>query len=374
MTIRAKINLGAALALAVGVAVVMTACGSSGGGTETGSASASVSAEMNRLFKGVGYEKPDTPGPKPESKRVWVLSCNQGTTNCNLFANAAMEAGEALGWEMTLYDVKYDPSRAVQGVRQAIAAKADGIITYLADCGLFKQALSEARAAGVKTSTAESLECPEPLYDAVVSYSQGTYPEWLADWGAAQATTAIAGTDGEAKVIAVTASDIPTTKPYLGGVERRLAKCDACELYSVPITTADFGAGVQQKVGQALIEHPDANVILIPADALLTGGIEAALRASGRANDIFLALGEGDPAAMEALRDGTIQQGTGVGIPAGWEGWSAADNLNRVFAGDKPVDSGIGLQAFNAEHNLPPSGGYVPPIDYRAAYEQIWGR
>jgi ribose transport system substrate-binding protein len=303
-----------------------------------------------------------------------VLSCSQATTNCSVFADAAMAAGRALGWNMTLYDVKYDPSRAVQGVRQAIAAKADGIVTYLADCPAFQQALGLAHSAGVRTSTAESLQCTKPpMYDSIVSYAQGPYPAWLAAWGAAQAQTAIAGTHGNAHVIAVTASDVPTTVPYLAGVKSGIAKCAACDLYDLSITTADIGAGLQQKLGEALLKHPDANVVLIPADALLAGGVEAALRAAGRWNAMFLALGEGDPTVMADLRNGTIKDGIGVGIPEDWEAESAIDNLNRLFGGATPVSSGIGLQAFDATHNVPASGGYQAPIDFSAAYRKIWG-
>lgn len=373
MRIWTSIRRGAPIALAAACTVAVAACGgSSGGGGNGGSASAANGQQMAALFRGMGYATPSTPGPKPTHKRVWVLSCNQGTTNCSVFANAAMEAGRKLGWDMSLYDVRYDPSRAVQGVRQAIAAKADGIVTYLADCGTFEQALADARAAGVKTSTAESLDCATPHYDAVVSYAQGTYPRWLGEWGAAQSTTAIAGTGGDAKMISVTASDLPTTKPMLAGIERGLAACSSCKHYPIDITTADFGAGVQQKLGEALIKHPDANAVELPADALLTGGVEAALRAAGRWNDMFLALGEGDPAAMAGLRDGTIKHATGVGIPAEWEAYSAIDNLNRVFGGAKPVSSGIGLQAFDAHHNLSSSGGYRAPLDFKAAYEKLW--
>lgn len=353
-------------------------CGGDDDSTTTSSSTANTTpttaatqAALDSLIKGEGYENPPGGPAAQPGKSVWVLSCSEATTNCGVAAASAMEAGKALGWKMTLYDVKFDPARAVQGVRQAIAAKADGIVTYLSDCAPFKQALSDARKAGVKTSTAESLDCPTPLYDAIVSYTQGPFPDWNAKWAAAQATAAIAVTDGKAKVLVPYATDVPTSKSYFDAVKAELDKCADCETYPVEITTADFGAGVQQKVGQALVKHPDANAITLAADALLSGGVDAALRSSGKANDIALVLGEGDPAVMTGLRDGKIK-GTGIGIPEDWEGYSSIDNLNRLFAGEEPANSGIGLQAFDPDNNVPDSGGYAAPIDFRQAYEGTW--
>lgn len=378
MRTRARLTRPRAATLLVICAGLVAGCGddepttTSNGTTNTTAPTAELQADLDALFKGEGYENPPSGGPAGQAdKNVWVLSCSEATTNCSVAAGAAMEAGEALGWDMTLYDVKFDPARGVQGVRQAIADKADGIVTYLSDCAPFKQALSEAREASVKTSTAESLDCPTPLYDAIVSYSQGPFTEWLAQWGEAQATATIAATDGKAKVLVPYATDVPTSKLYYEGVKAGLDRCSDCETYPVEITTADFGAGVQQKVGQELVKRPDANAIVLAADALLSGGVDGALRSSGRAEDIALILGEGDPAVMSALRGGKIE-GTGIGIPEDWEGYSSIDNLNRLFGGQEPANSGIGLQAFDADHNVPPEGGYMAPIDFRQAYKDAW--
>jgi len=54
------------------------------------------------------------------------------------------------------------------------------------------------------------------------------------------------------------------------------------------------------------------------------------------------------------------------------EAWSAIDALNRLFQGATPVSSGIGVQIYDAEHNLPASGPYVSPIDYQSVYRAAW--
>ena len=135
---------------------------------------------------------------------------------------------------------------------------------------------------------------------------------------------------------------------------------------------ADLGSPLQQKVQEALVQHPDANAIAFPADAMLSAGIEAGLRGAGRYDDIFIGLGEGDPAVMDKIRNGTLE-GAGVGVATDWEAYAAMNNLNRLFQGEEPVSSGIGLQAFDQDNNIPPSGIYKPPIDFRPAYLSAWG-
>ena len=47
--------------------------------------------------------------------------------------------------------------------------------------------------------------------------------------------------------------------------------------------------------------------------------------------------------------------------------------MNSVFLGQKPVDSGIGWTMVDAEHGLPASGEFVPPVDFKAEYQKAWG-
>jgi ribose transport system substrate-binding protein len=363
--------------LAIGLAA--TGCGGSNSGS-SGSTSSGTTAKagpttaMAQLLRGSGYTAPPTTGPKPQrGKTVWVLSCGQSVTNCSVAADAMVATGRRLGWKMNLVDTQFDPSKAAAAVRQAIAAKADGILTYIMDCPTVKNPLAQARAAGIKLVSAESLECQKPLYDSVVTYGQGPFEKWVYDYGAAQAQTIISGTNGHANVIGLEANDNPTGVAVYDGFEHGMKSCSGCKYTTVTFTNADVGPPLQQKVQQALVQHPDANSIVVPADAYFGLGALPALRSTGRLNKVFVGLGEGDPTVMAAIRKGTITKAAGVGIPEEWEAYAAVDNLNRIFAGGKPVASGIGLQAFTTEDNVSPSGPFRPTIDYKKAYRQSWG-
>lgn len=75
---------------------------------------------------------------------------------------------------------------------------------------------------------------------------------------------------------------------------------------------------------------------------------------------------------MDLVRSGKGRY-FGVGFSNVWEGWAAIDGLNRLLNGQKPANSGMGVQLYDADHNTPASGGYVPPVDFHAAYRASWG-
>jgi ribose transport system substrate-binding protein len=120
--------------------------------------------------------------------------------------------------------------------------------------------------------------------------------------------------------------------------------------------------------------NPDANAFVAGYDALLTSGPSQALKASGRADEMAIMGGEGSVGGIELIYNGASD--AGVGIPPGWEGYAAVDALIRLFAGRDPgeANSGIGIQVYDRDHNLPPEGEpYASPIDYAEAYRGIWG-
>lgn len=363
----------------VALALGASACGGDGGessGVGDGTVPEEVQAELEALLAAGSYGEPPSSGPEPQAdKKIWVLSCLEAVETCSVPAHATVEAAKALGWDVTLYDTRSEPARIAESVRQAIAAGADGVTLWGLDCEqIGPQPLRELREAGVKVSAAESQDCDPPLFDAVVSYAEGSYPEWFRAFGAAQATALIAATGGKAKVIVF---DGPIEALSLGlprdGFKEKLASCAECEIVeTVKFTVPDLGSGLEQKAQQALVKHPEANAVYVSSDSTLAAGVTPALRASGRASDVYVAAAEGQSSTMAELREGTFRA-VGVGGAHEWEAYQTIDNLTRLFAGEQPVSSGIGLQVYDNEHNVPADGGYRPPVDFKAVYRKAWG-
>jgi len=376
--------------IAVGLlaSLALAACGgSSTGSTSSPSGQASalsgsalrdlkqVQARVAALYKGIDIKSPPTTSPPPaKGKNVWVLSCSQAVDDCSRTAAAQVQAARAMGWHVTLFDTKFEPALMAQGFQQAIAAHANGILTYGLDCDLVRSSLLAARQAGVLTVGAELGPCKQPLYNWIDTYSVGNVDRFENAVGAGQADLMIAHTHGQAKIIELREIDSPIVLAITAGFEHEIkAKCPDCKILTViPVTAADIGPPLQQKVQQALVQYPQANAMNIPFDGLYEGGAGPALLASGRSHKVFVSLGEGEAPVMAALRSGQID-GAGIARPNEWDGYGTVDALNRLFNHQQPVSTGIGLQAYDATHNIPSSGQYKAPVDFQSIYMKAWG-
>jgi ribose transport system substrate-binding protein len=369
---------------AILAALVLAACGSSNsGGTDEKASSGDVARyqqQLDALYKGT-YEAPSGgPVTPAKGKNVWIISTGQEIETAQNAAAAMEEAGKTLGWEVNLFDGKFESSRQLSGIEQALADKADGIVLLYVDCAPVKAGIQQARDAGVAVVGIESKDCEPGLESHVVKYAgDEDFATWVAHgFGGTQAKWVIAKTKGQAKTIVTVESDLYTTAvTYDPGITDEFAKCKTCEIVdTIEFTGPEFGPPLQQKIEQSLNKHPEANSFIAAYDAVLTGGGgAAALRASGRLDEIESMGGEGSKPGIELIYN---QAGMDAcsGIPTAWEGYGAIMGLTRIFAGQDPEkgNSGIGSQACDIDHNLPPKGeSYQAPIDFVAEYHKLWG-
>lgn len=391
------------LLAALPVALLVVGCGSGGSGanssgTSTASAiDAPTRAAIDAAYQG-SFHAPPATSPRPRrGLNIWFIPA-AATIYPFTEKNGINDVAKALGWHVTLFDGKFSPDTQVTGLRQAIAAKADGIILYLIDCATVKSALQAVNRAGIPVVAAESYDCNQPkpgqpvqageraLFQAQATYVDPKHPDtplgfadWIKDvWGYQQGLGVIAGTNGNAKIVDVRETDSAATLVADDGARRAVKEhCPHCSYVdTVEITGADYGSPVQQKVASALAQFPNANAVIAPTDASMIN-ISAAVRESGRAKSIWAQSAEGGEPVMTIIRNGGPVN-SAVGFSVQWEVWSLFDALNRLTNGEKP--NGIGFPSGNSQqlvdktHNLPPAGmRYQPPIDFQAAYLKAWG-
>lgn len=237
-----------------------------------------------------------------------------------------------------------------------------------------KNGLELAKKANVPVVAIESKDCEgDPLFSHVVTYGDDgeSFTDFFKKWGRAQGVYAIKESNFAATTAVVDETDLFVSSVTRSGIEDAFKDCADCKIKRLPITIADVGPQIQQKVSQFIIKNPDINSIIVPYDALLTLGGAAALQSTGR--DFVIVGGEGSQAGISSIRQGKID--ACVGIPTRWEGFAASDALARMFADLDPTEasSGIGIQICDKDNNLPSGdSGYVPPIDYEKAYDSIW--
>ena len=363
------------------VAASMAACSTNESSPSEGTDLADVDAEyqetLDQLYEGT-YQEPNSPvtAEPATGKSIWVIPPGLNGEVYAEVADGVEEAGEKLGWDVTVFDAKFSPTTMLSGVQQALAAGADGIITYAVDCPTIENGLKQAEEAGVPTINIAGGECETPGFAYTVAYpGYENYEDYIRAFGEAQATYAIAMSNGEANVIMASQTDLEATRLQTEGMKDALAECSGCELAGeVEFVGADFGPALQSKISQALLKYPDADVFLAPYDAILTTGGAQALRSSGRLTTTLVVGGEGSVDGTEMIRTDSGMDAC-LGYDAAMEAYGGVNYLVILFDGGDPseVDNGVGWQACDQEHNLPAEGdNYESPIEFRAAYDRLW--
>lgn len=375
-------------------ALLLSACDPSGtatpagpapsGQAQAGSGDATVDAAVAAHYKGTLRSPDTTARPAAKKKKIVVISIGQASLSSSVPAAAAVEAAKAMGWDSTIYDAQLNPANAVGLVRQAVNSGADGIVMVAVDCPQAKSPLEEAKAKGIKVVPIYAYDCSDPifggkdpsLFSAGVNYGPaaakdiGKYTE---DAGAAQADAVIYATHGKAKVITFNDPEVVVLRYTNKGFLDRLATCAGCSVVGkVDFVGTELGPPLQQKVTTALLQHPEANVVKSPFTAASLLGISPAVVQSGRASDLYVMGGEGFLPELDLLRSNHGVSAVNV-TPSDWTGWAAIDSINSLFAGQAPVDSGLGQILLDKQHNLPASGPYVPAIDFKSIYKKAWG-
>jgi ribose transport system substrate-binding protein len=370
-------------ALAAAALVVVAMAGCSKVESDTGAAAPEV--ETSTLDAGYAgdFEPPPSEGPAAQQgKNVWYISCGQAYVACANSATWFQEAGQALGWDVTVIDGKADPSTAANAIKQGVAAGVDGIALFTFDCPGIKSSLLEARAADIPVVNFGSLDCDdpgfgegEPLFAASLNVRGSDNPaDYWSDWGKWRAQYAVAALGGEpGGIINIHETSQRGHQYQQEGFEATVKELcrEDCELIDTPFTFAQVPTRSSEIFKAAIARNPDAKVVCFEPDALMGLGLGTVFEQSGRS--LVRVGGEALPPNLEAIRQGKQDQSTF--IPYNWYMWGLADTLNRIFAGeaDNLPSQGGGFMYVDKDHNLPTGDEVELPIDFRAAYQELWG-
>jgi ribose transport system substrate-binding protein len=381
------------IAAVVAVCGAVAACGSSSsdssstaaatsgsGASSTSSAVTKAQATVAALYKGTDRPLP-TSGPKAQTgKKVWVISCYEGAVGCSVPAQGFVAASAHLGWKTTVVDAKLDPSTATQEIKSAVAAQANAIVVDGFPCSWAPGALASAKAAGVKLYGLLSFDCPgKPLYNGQLLFGKETYEQYLEDQvGAGIAAYIIDKTDGKGNILSMQYNDGGAVNAIGQGIENAIKhNCPGCTFSSFAVTGQNIVQNqLQSLTASALTRDPKANVVTSPIDsAILLGMGSAVTQAEAGGRHILLTGVEGFAPNLKLIAAGGPDN-FAIGSAALWEGWAAADGLNRVFAGAPQVDPGIGLEAIDKTHPSPSGLGNYNGNKRSQGYEQnyikIW--
>lgn len=378
----------AGLAAALAVITVLAGCASDSGGNDSGGDAAAgdavseeATSQLEALYGTGTYQEPATDGPAgQEGHKIALVIAGVQTPTGTKVAEAAAEATGVLGWDLSIYDGKYDPAEYQEGIRQAIVQGADAIWLYSIDCPLVQTALDEAKQAGIPVVSHESADCSdvdpaaESYFDRTLPFVEGDFNDWGEGLGEAQAIWLLAQLGAEANVIEISVPELVVTEAVSVGFNAKMEElCPDCEVTTVEVQIADFGPALQEKIATALLRTPDANGLALSYDDLATAGGSAAVMESGRNDSLLVVAGTNFAPTMDLIRND-------AGLDAGfvydenYAAWATVDMINRLFAGAENASTGPGLAVVDRENGLAAEGeDWVTDIDFRTAYKSIWG-
>jgi ribose transport system substrate-binding protein len=322
------------------------------------------------------YTQPPGNAPKPpKNKSVWIVPCAEYAEGCEKPAEAAAQAARLLGWKVTIVDGKFDPVTESADIEEAIAAKANAIITVAVDCPDVKEALINAKAAHIVTVSYLGADCNDPLIGGQSEYTGSinlgeSFGKFYENYGKDQAAYIIASSNGKANIINLGTDDYADR--YLNkGFLDEIDQCTTCTVTNVNFVTADLDGPLAQKAQTALVADPKATWMHAPYDTAVQV-IANTIKGSG--HGIKVTGAECLSANLAYIRE-RIQTACVNATDFGWVGYAAIDTVIRLMDGEKTVPpSGIGTQVVDINHNLPAAGKpYTSGINYVAAYKKSWG-
>ena len=315
---------------------------------------------------------PDS-APKPEpGKTIVYLSNDENNNASRAWGVAIAEAAEHVGWSVTVIDGQATPTGWINGLNQAIALQADGIITSV-DAASVQQPIESARAAGIPIVGIHSAALPGPDDNLGLFTNIQQDPR---DIGRAQADWVIADSEGTARVVVTSHNEFAIAEAKSRATEDRLGECAGCEVLdyvSTPI--AEVAQRQPQLVASWVQRYGTPLYITAVADYTLDFQVPALRNAGVDPKAVKLVGADGQESAYARVRTGDFQVVT-VSEPVEMQGYQAIDEINRAIQGMPPsgfIQAPYLVTADNVDAEGGQNNQFVPSNNYKAEYLRLWG-
>jgi ribose transport system substrate-binding protein len=289
------------------------------------------------------------------------------------------QAAEAVGARLVVYPNQGEPSQWAQGIRAAIAQKADVITLFAQNPALLGPQIAEAEAAGIPVVVVRTTGEEEPCQANPRGEPYGTacVPGPFEQAGRLEADWVIKETGGTANVLVVTARDARSTVPLLEALESEFAeRCPDCRVRYVDVPIPEWATRLRGEVQAALVRDPTINYLIPIYDSMSQYAVPA-LRATGAADRVKIATFNGTPFVLELLQEEDVVA-MDVGENLAWLGWATMDQAFRLIAGEEPVRSEHTPLRVFTDANVDETGR-PPELDkgygdaFVEGYKRLWG-
>ncbi|MDO8107180.1 substrate-binding domain-containing protein [Isoptericola sp. b441] len=268
---------------ALAAALSLTAC-SSGGGTGDAASSSDTASESSSA------------GGDGGGLTIGLAVANLQADFFNQIRTSVEAAGKDQGITIVTADAGGDADKQVNQIQDFITQGVDAIIYIPAGATAASVPVRDAHAAGIPVVTVDRNPDGEPG-DTFIATDSVSAAKALGEWVVQQ-------TGGKGN-LGVIQGQIGTTPEEARdqGFKEGIAGSDIVEVARQASKQwhQDEGFNIAQDMLQA---HPDINIIFGRADALALGAAQAAR--AGNFTNILIVGFDGDPAGLQAVKDGTL--------------------------------------------------------------------
>ncbi len=358
------------LGVTVAAALMLSACssdtvkvvGDKSAVSQTGAADKTLDPNPPTTWPG-----PDKSAPAQKGKSVTVVTCTSASPAVQDMAAGVSDAAKSLGWDVTVVDGKSSTTVQTSAIEGAITAKTNGIITMCIEPSTIPTALQSAKKAGIPVISASSSIEDTPLIAGYSAYPMVGYGKLAADW-------IIKDSGGKAKVVVIDTPNLPELHLTQSTVVDEIKKCKDCTLLEdAQISFADSLSPKMGSLISSLNQRYQSNMeyVVLPYGGAW-GQAGPAIRALGR-KDLKVVAYDGDSLLTQGCKEGLVQAAPAFNLP--WLGWAAADQLNRVFAGQKPLTDTTVPAFLMTQANCQdvPDASSLVKLDYASQYKKLWG-
>jgi ribose transport system substrate-binding protein len=315
-----------------------------------------------------------TKAPKPEAgKKIVFLSGDEQNDISHLYGVYIKEAGEKLGWNVTVIDGKGSPTSWLAGLNQAIALKPDGIAMF-ADAASLQDPIKAGVAQGIKFVGLHAAGLPGPQPDLNLFVNIQEDPREI---GKAEADWAIADSDGKAHTVVLSHNEYAIAKVKSTATKNEIEKCPGCKVLDYVNSPASEAAQRQPQLTTTWVQRfglplyatsVGDNDFDFAVPVLRSGGVDP--------SQAKLIGADGNRSAYDRIRKGDQYQVVTVSEPIELQAWQAVDELNRAFHGE-PSSGFVQPPFLVTKENIHSEGGdqntFIPSNNYKQHYLEIWG-
>lgn len=374
------------LAAAVCVCAVLSACGSSSSGSSSSSSSSggssSKSTDLSKFEALVAEgeapvtkwpaDAPTEPVKKIEPNKLIVdISLSPEEAGGLAIAEGVEEAAQKLHWRSKVLYGYGEASKTTEAFEQAVALKAEAVVTQGINPGEYKGAIKKLHEAGGVLITTSS------DYPLSAEYAQAEIDEHSKRSGELAAAKAVVESGGKGTFALFNYPQYTVLNNRLNAAKKVFEECSGCKVLETINTNAAEAEKTLPSATSTLLErNPDLTGLVNGIDNMVTSFQLPVLRQQHSSAAVYTFLG-GRP-TMEALKKGEIK--AVIVDPLVWEGWAAVDNAARLFDHQPVNDGGMPDRIIDQKNvsealSTAAKNGFwdADGFNYRGEYEKLWG-